>query len=455
MDLPENHNSSNRTNSGPRDERHTRENRSDESIKWPTLPRFTRTSPEQSPGDLVHQPSAANRRATYTHADVAETPYRRETLAKSGSRTPDSHAEKFSNSRNPLSRNNPVAVQRTTGYARAVPRARTSSSGSGPKKSNKIMIQLMVCLLLFVTALIVKMVSPESAQAVKEIIDVRIGRGVDYKATAETLGRVLSNEGNISEVFESLSDGFLIGAPKQDVAALPDDSSPQLSDTDVDSTGGIFGEDSDFFADAVSDRTISLPAEEGEVDVIVDTATPVPTGYDSFGLTLSGWEFSLSEADRDDDTAPIPFGTTLPARADYTVYTLPFAYATPLSGVETSGYGFRDHPVDNVYKFHYGADIAGDTGDPINAFADGTVTATGESESYGKYIIIEHSGGFSTLYAHCSRIVADDGQSVNLGQLVARVGETGKATGPHLHFEILYNGKSVDPTRYLSFRTAV
>ena len=82
--------------------------------------------------------------------------------------------------------------------------------------------------------------------------------------------------------------------------------------------------------------------------------------------------------------------------------------------------------------------------------ADGTVTAVGDSSSYGKYLIVAHSGGFSTLYAHCSKIIASSGQTVKEGQTIAEVGETGVATGPHLHLELHQGDRYLNPIYYVS-----
>ena len=86
----------------------------------------------------------------------------------------------------------------------------------------------------------------------------------------------------------------------------------------------------------------------------------------------------------------------------------------------------------------------------IGCFADGTVTAVGESSSYGKYITVSHQGGFSTLYAHCSRILASSGDTVREGEAIAEVGETGVATGPHLHFELHQGSQYLNPIYYVS-----
>lgn len=129
---------------------------------------------------------------------------------------------------------------------------------------------------------------------------------------------------------------------------------------------------------------------------------------------------------------------------------LPFDYTRPVPGRETSAFGYRDHPIDNVNKFHYGMDFAADEGDDIFAFADGHVAASGISETAGKYIIISHGNGWTTQYFHCSEVFVTAGSRVEQGQVVAAAGQTGAATGPHLHFELICDGVYHDPGLYLN-----
>lgn len=129
---------------------------------------------------------------------------------------------------------------------------------------------------------------------------------------------------------------------------------------------------------------------------------------------------------------------------------LDFDYCTPVCGTLSSSFGYREHPVEGEERFHYGVDLAADTGTAVSCFADGTVTAVGESSSYGKYCIVTHSGGYATLYAHCSRITVSSGAEVSQGEKIAEVGETGMATGPHLHFELHQNGIYLNPIYYVS-----
>jgi murein DD-endopeptidase MepM/ murein hydrolase activator NlpD len=119
-------------------------------------------------------------------------------------------------------------------------------------------------------------------------------------------------------------------------------------------------------------------------------------------------------------------------------------FAWPIRGVITSGFGPR------WGRFHEGIDIDGETGDPIHASKAGTVFSVSyDAGGYGYYIVLDHGGGYSTLYGHTSAQYVHEGQSVSQGETIAAVGATGDATGSHLHFEIRVNGAPQDPLRYL------
>ncbi len=141
--------------------------------------------------------------------------------------------------------------------------------------------------------------------------------------------------------------------------------------------------------------------------------------------------------------------TLFPDTVDETVHTMKFEHALPTEGTLTSTFGSRLSPITGQPGFHYGLDIAADEGEKIGAFADGTVRETGES-GYGNYVILDHADGFATLYAHCSSISAKVGDTVKCGDEIAKVGQTGNATGPHLHLELWKDGAALDPADYIT-----
>lgn len=140
-----------------------------------------------------------------------------------------------------------------------------------------------------------------------------------------------------------------------------------------------------------------------------------------------------------------------PADAKLLQQVLGFAYTVPVEGQLSSGFGLRTDPLEGVSRFHYGLDIAAPEGAVVSSFADGTVTAVGESSDLGRYVAVSHANGFSTLYAHCTRVTASAGQQVSRGDPIAEVGDTGRATGPHLHFELHHGSTYLNPVYYVTF----
>ncbi len=130
-------------------------------------------------------------------------------------------------------------------------------------------------------------------------------------------------------------------------------------------------------------------------------------------------------------------------------------FLRPVSGDVVSKYGYRTHPITGKYTMHNGIDIAAETGTEIYASLDGAVTSAGYSDSYGYYIIVEHSKNVETLYAHCSKLKVKKGDKVQKGDIIGLVGSTGWSTGPHLHFEIRVGGYRIDPEWMLGSVTEV
>lgn len=121
----------------------------------------------------------------------------------------------------------------------------------------------------------------------------------------------------------------------------------------------------------------------------------------------------------------------------------------PTEGYVTSPFGMRRSPFTGKAEFHKGIDIANSRGTPIYAPANGEVTFVGEQNAYGNTILIQHGNGLSTRYAHLSRYAVKVGQQIKRGDIIAYMGNTGRSTGPHLHYEVRVNGVCVNPMRYI------
>lgn len=121
----------------------------------------------------------------------------------------------------------------------------------------------------------------------------------------------------------------------------------------------------------------------------------------------------------------------------------------PLQARISDPIGWRVHPVTRKRDYHKGIDLAAPSGRPIHASATGKVLYSGPSRGYGNLVILQHTGGYTTRYAHCSLLLIKTGDMVIQGQKIAKVGSSGMATGPHLHFEMRKKGKILDPVDYL------
>lgn len=151
-----------------------------------------------------------------------------------------------------------------------------------------------------------------------------------------------------------------------------------------------------------------------------------------------------------DTAGPDPFATD--------INTVPQPVAVPSrsplsSSTLTSGYGMRVHPILRRRKRHSGIDMAAPTGTPVYATADGAVSRADRSRTYGLVIYLEHGADLQTRYAHLSKLLVADGQSVKKGDVIGYVGSTGRSTGPHLHYEVRVDGVAVNPIPYMKDAT--
>lgn len=122
---------------------------------------------------------------------------------------------------------------------------------------------------------------------------------------------------------------------------------------------------------------------------------------------------------------------------------------SPVELAVTSEYGMRIGPLTGDLAMHRGVDLVASVGAEIVSWSDGVVEAVGETAEVGFYVRVDHGDGIKSFYAHCSEILVEEGQAVAVGEVIALAGDTGRVTGPHLHFELSWNGEYVNPLHYL------
>lgn len=275
-------------------------------------------------------------------------------------------------------------------------------------------LRIYVCAFLFVALSSVKLVSPATAADVRSAVQLQISRSDDYSRA----------EQKIESVWLGLRGKER--SPQSGVYAvtLPMEQLEQLRESH-----------SRAYLSALPE-TMLHPEKDPELEAELSHQ--------------AARDAALAERERFLEAQSAFSDRALPANVSYDLPELPFATVHPVRGSTSSGFGFRVHPIQQSVKFHYGTDVAADSGTEIDAFADGTVLAAGEDEGYGKYVKIDHGDGFVTLYGHCSELLVSAGGRVSAGQAIARVGATGLATGPHLHFELIHEGVYLNPEFYLA-----
>ena len=186
--------------------------------------------------------------------------------------------------------------------------------------------------------------------------------------------------------------------------------------------------------------------QEGQQAELADTRQDKAAVLTELRTKQSNIEQLLRTLDREENAIEARIAAYY-ASAGRTSGLKPFTgrFSRPVSAPITSGFGMRFHPILKRSRMHNGIDFGARHGTPIQAAADGVVIASTYGNGFGNMIILDHGGGISTLYGHCSRLAVAAGQRVKRGQVIGYVGSTGLATGPHLHFEVRVNGRPVNP----------
>lgn len=326
-------------------------------------------------------------------------------------------------------------------YSRAPVRRRSGVTGRkkgvtlGGRERRRL-VQLGVCVALFLAVFLGRGIFPEKLDAIREDVLSTLHADTDFVAAFFNLGRSIGQGEPVADTLGELWVDVFAGGPVTTTwARLPSHTAQYhqelaylISRPDAGEMLRRRGEAASF--PAFPQKAEPLPEE---------TQPPAedPTSHPDGALLPP-------------EPMPVYTGPAMPDNA--TMEKLPLgleATASPVIAVVSSGYGWREHPIEGGEKFHAGADLAAPYGDPIGAFADGVVDYIGESPAYGQYLQIKHADGVTSFYAHCSKLCVQPGQTVTAGEKVAEVGDTGEVTGAHLHFELKRNGELLNPLYYI------
>jgi len=305
-------------------------------------------------------------------------------------------------------------------------------AGGSPLNTDWTLVRLVVCAAVLLAASSVRFLLPDLSESVRAFVLGSINQNVEYRQAFEEIGRALGGGADIVEIFRGLYYG--------EDEARQADGTPQNTE---------------------EPESIITPASDPPPSSAQPTNTPPPSALPSSTpapvATPTPEELSFLRDDREDadDTAPVPFQIPPPDIVRVGFVELGFEYAPPLEGEITSPFGYRDHPLEDDTNFHYGVDLRAAIGTPVGCFADGIVEETGAGNINGKFIRVRHDEFTVSFYAHLHSVAVKKGDTVKLGQVIGKSGDSGKATGPHLHFQLYYDEHIIDPTPYLFLPEAV
>lgn len=298
-------------------------------------------------------------------------------------------------------------------------RKRAARTGLGAKEKRRL-TQLVLCAGIFLVVLLGKGLRPDGGLDTELLRSIRAN--TDFKEAFSVLGEAAAGREPAVQTLQKLIPALLGDAEPQDVR-----------------------------------RGAEL--EQGAaVRFAMEEMSRIPTAEEmlgQLGRTRETGSEATASAEPQTEAAedkPIPEynGPELPEGATMEYLDLGLEETvTPVSGTVSSVFGYREHPVSGEYSFHSGVDLAVDRNTPVKAFAAGTVEFIGESEAYGLYIQLDHGNGVSTFYCHCSDLYVPKGERVSAGQVIAASGDSGNATGPHLHLELKRDGVLLNPLYYI------
>ena len=317
------------------------------------------------------------------------------------------------------------------------PRRRPEKKEASPEKRpffSTLTMQAIICLVAVIFLVLSQTFAPKLYESAKAAYQGAAGAPLtvpeELAAFSEQIISFFTQAPPSRE--DAASSGISFDGGSSDVSASDSSSSDKVSSVET-SSGSASDTSSENFAPESSAPAESAPASSQTASAV--SAIPGNTA----GIVKTSVSAEDSSTPTDAPLSP-PEGATFSPVLYAGNPGLPIKNATL-----SSGFGYRISPITGELEFHRALDLAAPEGTPIYAAASGRVIAAEYSSSLGYYITIQHTGGFVTRYGHCSELIAPQGAVVRQGEVIAKVGATGEATGNHLHFEMSISGVVFDP----------
>jgi len=266
-------------------------------------------------------------------------------------------------------------------------------------------VKVIVAAVIFFVITAIKLAFPMVAHEMKSVVVPQIQQNTDFRGAMVNLGeKITGDEGIVSalgQIYKRVPFTNL-SSDAQEMQGFDDTAETGENEEEVINPPGV---GSNPVSDSALGPELALAAFPEPTPEATPEQLPEPMPEPTPEVTATPdvvTVFLESQADY--------VGYETPYNVSYDMPQLPFEYMCPVGGFNSSGFGFRRHPIEGRIKFHYGTDIAAHYGTDIRTFGGGTVLVAGYSDSYGSYIIISHEDGYSSLYAHCSELYVESRQ---------------------------------------------
>lgn len=313
---------------------------------------------------------------------------------------------------------------------RPAQRTRRPAQNGGAEGERRRLIQLAVSLALFLLVYIGRGVFPAQLEVWRTVT----AANVDFKAAFQRFSGELSRGEPVADALEALCVTLMGGEVEEEPSP-----SPGFSDEEFQMPVRL-SQTSRMGLDYLNEHGVLAKANffsKGDEPAEPEPESAPPEPSQPALVTAMAQEYTED-------------GVKLPRNVSLAFYELGLSEtAVPVNGTATSGFGYRDSPINGKNEFHLALDIGAEEGTEIGAFAAGTVEYIGTSDEFGNYLKINHENNVSSFYAHCSKLLVHKGDQVACGQTVALVGHTGNATGSHLHLTIEKDNIRLDPAYYV------